>query len=109
TAQVQIEASAKDLREKINRLSAEIASEQSEVRSQIARTQTALEISIRTKIDAALKQVSDATETTIETRERQAWADVQRQLSQRQAILLEIQNYLTQLQWSQRAFEDWLA
>src|SRR5208283_4434794 len=71
--------------------------------------QTALEISIRTQIDAALKQVSDATETTIETRERRAWADVQRQLSQRQAILLEIQNYLTQLQGSQRAFEDWLA
>ena len=109
TAQVQIEASGKDLREKIKRLSAEIASEQSEVRSQIARTQTALEISIRTQIDAALKQVSEATETSIETRERQAWADVQRQLSQRQVILLEIHKYLTQLQRSQLAFEDWLA
>ena len=109
TAQKQIEASGKDLREKIKRLSVEIASEQSDVRSQFARTQAALEISIRTQIAAALKQVSDATETTIETRERQAWADVQRQLSQRQAILLEIQNYLTQLQSSQRAFEDWLA
>jgi len=108
-AQVQIEASGKDLREKIKRLSIEIASEQSEVRSQIERTQTALEISIRTQIDATLKQVSDATEATIKTREGQAWADVQRQLSQRQAILLEIQNYLTQLQSSQRAFEDWLA
>jgi ABC-type multidrug transport system permease subunit len=109
TAQVRIEASGKDLREKIKRLSAEIASEQSEIRSQIARTQTALEISIRTQIAAAIKQVSDATEATIKTRERQAWADVQQQLSQRQAILLKIQNYLTQLQSSHRAFEDWLA
>ncbi|MFZ0889112.1 MAG: ABC transporter permease [Candidatus Binataceae bacterium] len=109
TGQKQIEASGKDLRGKIKRLSVEIASEQSDARSQFARTQVALKISIRTQTAAALKQVSDATEATIKTRERQAWADVQRQLSQRQAILHEIQNYLTQLQRSQRAFEDWLA
>jgi ABC-type multidrug transport system permease subunit len=108
-AQKQIEASGKDLREQIGRISADIAQEQSDVRSQFARTQAALEISIRKQTAAALKQVSDATQTKIKMREQQAWADVQRQLSERQAILIEIQNYLTELQSSQRAFEDWLA
>ena len=108
-AQKQIEAYGKDLRGRIERLSAEVAQEQLDVRSRFARTQAALESSIPKQVAAALKQLGDATETTIKTRERQAWADVQRQLSQRQAILLKIQNYLTQLQWSQRAFEDWLA
>ena len=108
-AQKQIEASGKDLREQIGRLSADIAQEQSDVRSQFSRTRDALEISIRKQTAAALKQVSDATQTKIKMREQQAWADVERQLSERQAILREIQNYLTQLQSSQRAFEDWLA
>jgi ABC-type multidrug transport system permease subunit len=108
-AQKQIEVSGKDLREQIGRLSADIAREQSDARSQFARTQAALESSIRTQTAAALKQVSAATQTEIKMREQQAWADVQRQLSQRQAILLEIQNYLTRLQSSQRAFEDWIA
>jgi len=108
-AQKQIEASGKNLREQISRLSADIAQEQSDVRSQFARTQAALAISIRKQTAAALKQVSDATQTQVKMREQRAWADVQRQLSERQAILLEIQNYLTQLQSSQRAFEDWLA
>jgi len=108
-AQKQIEASGKNLREQISRLSADIAQEQSDVRSQFARTQAALAISIRKQTAAALKQVSDATQTQVKMREQRAWADVQRQLSERQAILLEIQNYLTQLHSSQRAFEDWLA
>jgi len=108
-AQKQIEVSGKDLREQIGRLSADITREQSDARSQFARTQAALESSIRTQTAAALKQVSAATQTEIKMREQQAWADVQRQLSQRQAILLDIQNYLIQLQSSQRAFEDWLA
>ena len=108
-AQKQIEASGKDLREQIGRLSADIAQEQSDVRSQFSRTRDALEISIRKQTAAALKQVSDATQTKIKMREQQAWADVERQLSERHAILREIQNYLTQLQSSQRAFEDWLA
>ena len=108
-AQKQIEVSGKDLREQIGRLSADIAREQSDARSQFARTQAALESSIRTQTAAALKQVSAATQTEIKMREQQAWADVQGQLSQRQAILLDIQNYLIQLQSSQRAFEDWLA
>jgi ABC-type multidrug transport system permease subunit len=108
-AQKQIEASGKDLREQIGRLSADIAQEQSDVRSQFSRTRDALEISIRKQTAAALKQVSDATQTKIKMREQQAWADVERQLSERQAILREIQNYLTELQSSQRAFEDWLA
>ena len=107
--QKQIEVSGKDLREQIGRLSADIAREQSDARSQFARTQAALESSIRTQTAAALKQVSAATQTEIKMREQQAWADVQRQLSQRQAILLDIQNYLIQVQSSQRAFEDWLA
>jgi hypothetical protein len=108
-AQKQIEASGKDLREQISRLSADIAQEQSDVRSQFARTQAALKISIRNQTAAALKQVSDATQTEVKLREQHAWADVQRQLSERQQILLKIQNYLTQLQSNQRAFEDWLA
>ena len=108
-AQKQIEVSGKDLRVQISRLSADIAKEQSDTRSQFARTQAALENSIRTQTAAALKQVSVATQTEIKMREQQAWADLQRQLSARQAILLEIQNYLIQLQSSQRAFEDWLA
>jgi ABC-type multidrug transport system permease subunit len=108
-AQKQIEVSGKDLREQIGRLAADIARQQSDARSQFARTQAALESSIRTQTAAALKQVSAATQTEIKMREQQAWADVQRQLSQRQAILLDIQNYLIQVQSSQRAFEDWLA
>jgi ABC-type multidrug transport system permease subunit len=108
-AQKQIEVSGKDLREQISRLSVDIAQEQSNARSQFARTQAALEISIRKQTAAALKQVSDATQTQVKMREQRAWADVQRQLSERQAILLEVQTYLTQLQSSQRAFEDWLA
>jgi ABC-type multidrug transport system permease subunit len=107
-AQKQIETSSKDLREQISRLSADIAQEQSDARSQFARTQAELKISIRNQTAAALKQVSDATQTQVKMREQRAWADVQRQLSERQAILLEVQNYLTQLQSSQRAFEDWL-
>src|SRR5271154_5507971 len=59
-AQTQIEASGKDLRESIKRLSAQIAQEQSNVRSRIARSQTALETSVRTQIAAALKQAREA-------------------------------------------------
>ncbi len=109
TAQMQIEDSGRDLREKIQRLSEAMASEQSEARLRFARTQAGLETSIRRQTAAALKQINDQTETIIKTRESQAWADVQQQLSQRQTILLKIRSYLTQLQWSQRAFEDWLA
>ena len=109
TAQTQIEDSGRDLREKIQRLSEAMASEQSEARLRFARTQAGLETSIRRQTAAALKQINDQTETIIKTRESQAWADVQQQLSQRQTILLKIRSYLTQLQWSQRAFEDWLA
>ena len=107
-AQKQIEASGKDLRGKIERLSAEIAQEQSDVRAQFARAQAQLEVSIRNQTAAALREVSDATETTIKVRERQAWVDVQRQLAERQAVLVRIQNYLIELQSSQHAFEDWL-
>jgi ABC-type multidrug transport system permease subunit len=108
-AQKQIEASGKDLKNQVTQLSAQIAREQSNVRSQIAQTQAALETSIRTQIAAALEQASDAAETSIKLRENRAWADVQQQLSQREAILREVQNYLIQLQASQRAFEVWLA
>ena len=109
TAQQQLEASQKGLRDQLDRLSSEIEGEQSHARSEFAKTQTTLQASIRAQTAAALKQARDQAEMTIRLRENRAWQDVQKQVSARQAILLEIQNYLTQLQTSQRAFEDWLA
>ncbi|HXN85843.1 MAG TPA: ABC transporter permease [Candidatus Binataceae bacterium] len=109
TAQQQLEASQKDLGDKLTRLSSEIEGEQSHARSQFAQTQTALQTSIRTQTAAALRQASDQAQAAIKLRENRAWSDLQNQLSARQKILLEIQSYLAQLQTSQRAFEDWLA
>jgi len=108
-AQKALDAYAADLRDKINDLTTQIAREQENVRSRLARSQAAIESSIRAQIDAAIKEARDSAEATIKARQAQAWADVQRQLSRREAILRRIQNYLTELQSSQRAFEQWLA
>jgi ABC-type multidrug transport system permease subunit len=108
-AQKRIETAFAELRANLQRLANEIASEQEHFRSQASSTQSALEASIRTQIEAALKKTEDAAAATIKTRQNEAWSDVQHQLAAREAILRSIQDYLTQLQTSQRGFEDWLA
>jgi len=97
------------LRANLKRLADEIESEQTHFRSASASTQASLEASLRAQIDAALKQAADETAATIKVRQSRAWSDVQRQLAAREAILRRIQDYLAQLQMSQRAFADWLA
>jgi ABC-type multidrug transport system permease subunit len=108
-AQRQLNDAENELREKIRRLSADIQHEQSQARSQLRQREAELEASLRVQIAAALKQASRQTESLIRARESGAWTDVQKQLSQRQAILIDIQSYLMRLQSKQRAFEDWSA
>jgi ABC-type multidrug transport system permease subunit len=109
TAQKRIEEEDAELRVSLRTLSSEIAHEQTQFRSEAANTQAALEVSLRTQIEAALKEAADETAATIKTRQNQAWSDLQSQLAAREAILRRIQDYLAQLQASQRAFQDWLA
>jgi len=108
-AQKRIDSAFAELRDNLHRLASEIGSEREHFRSQASRTQIALEASIRAQIEAALKKTEDKAAATIRTRQNEAWSDVQHQLAAREAILRRIQDYLTQLKASQRAFEDWLA
>jgi ABC-type multidrug transport system permease subunit len=109
TAQQRLEQADNDLRTSLQHLSGEIASERTQFHSEAANRQTRIEASIRAQIDAALKEAAAEASATIKTRQNAAWSDVQRQLAERETILRTIQNYLAQLQASQRAFEDWLA
>ena len=108
-AQKRIGEADAELRASLRLLASEIAHEQTQLRSEAANAQAALGASIRAQIETALQHAADETAATIETRRNQAWADVQSQLTEREAILRKIQNYLAQLQTSQRAFEDWIA
>jgi ABC-type multidrug transport system permease subunit len=109
TAQKRIAEEDAQLRVSLRTLSGEIAHEQNEFRSEAATEQVALEASLRAQIETALKRAADETAATIKARQNQAWSDVQSQITQREAILRRIQDYLAHLQASQRAFEDWLA
>ncbi len=109
TAHKRLAEADAELHANLRHLASEIATEQTQLRSEAAKTQAAIETSIRAQIEAALKQAADEAAATIKTRQNQAWSDVQRQLAERAAILRKIQDYLAQLQTSQRAFEDWLA
>ncbi len=109
SAQQRIGDAESDLRTRLNRLSAEIEQEQSKARARFTETQAAMEASIRAQVSIALERARDQAATTIKAREDRAWSGLQGQLSQREAILGKIQDYLAQLQVSQRAFEDWIA
>ncbi len=109
TAQKRIDEASAELRAKLNDLASEISEEQSHYRAEAAKTRTAMEASIRAQIEAALKQTADATSAIIKTRQHEAWSNVQGQLSEREAILRKIQNFLTQLQASQLEFQTWIA
>jgi ABC-type multidrug transport system permease subunit len=108
-AQARLDLAERELRDEIKQLAAAIELEQSRARSQIQQTETDLERSIRAQMAAALKQAREQAEALMRARESSAWNDVQNQLSERQAILIDLRNYLTRLQSSQRAFEDWFA
>jgi len=108
-AQKRIDAGNAELRENLRRLSEQIAGEQLHLRSQTSNAQAALEKSIRAQIEAATQKARAQIAETIRSREDAAWSDVERQLKARETILSEVQNYLAQLQASQRAFEEWLA
>ncbi|HTY54057.1 MAG TPA: ABC transporter permease [Candidatus Binataceae bacterium] len=107
-AQKQLEASSHELHDKLSRLTAEVEQEQTKVRTRVARSQAAIESSVRKQIAEAQQQATTEAEATIKEREGQAWRDVEQQLSQKQAILMDIQRYLIELQSSQHAFEQWL-
>ncbi len=109
TAQKRLDAADANLRATLEQLSNEVASEQSQFRSEAVTAQTTIEASIRRQIDTALRQAEDQTAATVKNRENEAWSNVQHQLAERETILREIQDYLGRLQTSQRAFEDWLA
>ncbi|HLX36668.1 MAG TPA: ABC transporter permease [Candidatus Binataceae bacterium] len=108
-AQKRLDTADADLRSKLQRLSSDITGEQQHFKSQAGDTQSEMERSIRAQIEAAMKKTSEQAAATIKSRENQAWSDFQRQLAAREAILRHIEDYLTQLQASQRGFEDWLA
>ncbi|MGD0075697.1 MAG: ABC transporter permease [Candidatus Binataceae bacterium] len=108
-AQKQINEAGNELAESIRKLSDDVEREQTQARSRFQRTEAEFGSSLSKQIAAALKQASERTETLIRARENGAWADVQKQLSQRQAILTDIQTYLTRLRSSQRDFKDWFA
>ncbi len=97
------------LRATLRHLSNEVANEQKQFKSAAASAQAKVRASIRAHIETALKRITDETAATIKTQEDQAWSGVQQQLAEREAILRRIQNYLAQLQASQRAFKEWLA
>ena len=97
------------LRKRLEGLSADIVREQTQARSQFARTHAALERSIRDQIEAALRQADDEAEAIMKEREAQAWAAVRQQLSQRESILRDLQRYLDRLRNTQHAFENWMA
>ncbi len=109
TAQKRLAEADARLRADLRNLASEIAGEQTHFRAQATTAQTALEASIRAQVQAGLKQVADETAATIKARQNQAWSEVQSQLSEREVILRKIQDYLAQLQSSQRAFEEWIA
>lgn len=108
-AQHQINRAGEEVRTAITRLSAGIAREQSQARLQLERTRTDIEAAIRRQMAMASKQASDQLEYTIRAGQENAWSQVQKQLKQRQTILMDVQNYLKELQSSQRAFEQWIA
>lgn len=109
TAQKKLDATDAELRADLRGLANQIADEQSHLRSSAAHTEAEMEASIRAQVEAALKQATDTAAATVKARQKQAWSDLQGQLAAREAILRKIQDYLTQLQTSQRAFQDWLA
>ncbi len=109
TAQKRLDAADANLRANLERLSSDVAGEQTQFRSAAASAQTSLEASIRRQIETALRQTEDQTAAAVKNRENEAWSEVQGQLTAREAILREIQDYLARLQTSQRAFEDWLS
>src|SRR5271168_537312 len=109
TAQKRLEEADAELRANLRRLATETAKEQSQFQSKAAAGQAAIQASIRARIAAALQQLAVEASATLKTRQAEAWSDVQGQLAEREAILRKLQNYLLQLQVSQRAFEDWLA
>ena len=108
-ARKRLDAADTDLRASLHRLAEEIAGEQARFTSQATDAQREMEHSIRAQIEAVMRKTSQNAAATIKTRENQAWSDVQHQLAVREAILRRIQDYLVQLQSSQRAFEEWLA
>ena len=108
-AQKRIDNAFAELRADLHRLADQIATEQAHLSSQASTAQVALAASIRAQIEAALKKTSDEAAATIKIRQNEAWSDVQHQLVAREAVLRRIQDYLAQLQESQRAFGDWLA
>ncbi len=109
TAQKRVTQADRGLHASLTRLADEIASEQQHFHTDATKAQSAIEASIRAQIAAALKQTSEEAAATIRARENHAWSEVHRQLAEREAILRKIQDYLAQLQASQRAFENWLA
>jgi ABC-type multidrug transport system permease subunit len=108
-AQKRLDAADADLRANLRHLAEAIAGEQAKFRSHAGDARLAMERSIRAQIETAMQKTSQDAAATIKARENQAWTDVQHQLTAREAILRRIQDYLVQLQASQRAFEEWLA
>ncbi len=107
-AQTRLAAAQSDLQKRIQSLTAAIKQEQTEVHRQMERTQAAVTASIHAQTAAALERAGKDTQAIVAARENRAFADVKGQLSAREAILREIQNYLLELKTSQRAFEDWM-
>jgi ABC-type multidrug transport system permease subunit len=108
-AQAQIDRAGDRLRGEIARLSTEIEQEQSEGRRRLEQTRGELEFAIHQQVADAMKQAGDQLEVAVRKRQESAWSDVQRQLERRASILIDIQNYLKQLQLSQRGLEEWIA
>ncbi|HEY6419655.1 MAG TPA: ABC transporter permease [Candidatus Binataceae bacterium] len=107
-AQTRLAASRSDLQKKLQSLAAAIKQEQAQVRQQMEQTQAKVTASVHAQTAAVLERAGEDTKAIVTARENQAFADVKGQLSSREAILRDIQNYLLELKTSQRAFEDWL-
>lgn len=108
-AQKRLAASQSELQREIERLSTAIKQEQTQVGAQMDQARAAVIESIRAQTAAAIEQAREQTTTIVRMRENEARSEVQRQLSDREAILRKIQQYLLQLKDSQRAFESWVA
>lgn len=108
-ARKQLADSAADLHRKIERLTAAIKQHRAQLKGQFDRAQASIADSINAQVASALEDATRQAETLIRARENQAWADVKGQLAARQAVLLEVQRYLRDLQASQLAFQAWLA
>lgn len=108
-AQAQLDQTLAKITDEARQLSAEIAQARTNERSRLRLALAELRRSIQQQTAAAVKHAGDQATQAIELEQDRLWAQVQSQLSVRQAALAHLQDYLVQVQSSARAFDQWIA